>query len=110
MTATLVREAMEESQVLVTTAVYLGYQEVRRDMDPPFAQVRMAGLIGRFGPRAPDPDGGRLFRRFMTSLDDAPAVLGWGEPATAQAAAAARVAAELWRLPVTAPFPAGYAD
>jgi 8-oxo-dGTP pyrophosphatase MutT (NUDIX family) len=32
MTATLVREAMEESQVLVTTVVYLGYQEVRRDV------------------------------------------------------------------------------
>jgi hypothetical protein len=110
MTATLVREAMEESQVLVTTAVYLGYQEVRQDADPPFAQVRMAGLIGRFEPRAPDLDGGRLFRRFMTSPDDAPAVLGWGEPAVAQAAAAARVAAELWRLPVAAPAPAGYAD
>jgi 8-oxo-dGTP diphosphatase len=110
MTATLVREAMEESQVLVTSAAYLGYQEVRGNGGPPFAQVRMAGLIGRFEPRAPDPDGGRLFRRFMTSLDDAPAVLGWGEPAVAQAAAAARVAAERWRLPVAAPAPAGYAD
>jgi 8-oxo-dGTP diphosphatase len=110
MRATLAREAMEESQVLVTAAVYLGYQEVRENWGPPFAQVRMAGLIGRFEPRAPDPDGGRLFRRFMTSLDDAPTVLGWGEPAVAQAAAAARVAAELWKLPVAAPAPAGYAD
>lgn len=110
MTATLVREAMEESQVLVTTAVYLGYQEVHGDVDVPFAQVRMTGLIGRFDPRAPDPDGGRLFRRFMTSLDDAPDVLGWGEPAVAQAAAAARVAAGLWGLPVAAPALAGYAD
>ena len=109
-TATLVREAMEESQVLVTTVVYLGYQEVRRDAEPPFAQVRMAGLIARFGPRAPDPDGGRLFRRYMASLDDAPAVLGWGEPAVAQAAAAARVATRLWGLPVAAASPAGYAD
>jgi 8-oxo-dGTP pyrophosphatase MutT (NUDIX family) len=110
MTATLAREAMEESQVLVTKAAYLGYQEVRRGAEPPFAQVRMAGLIDRFEPRAPDPDGGRLFRRFMSSLDDAPAVLGWGEPAVAQAAAAARAAAELWGLPVAAPAAAGYAD
>ena len=110
MTATLAREAMEESQVLVTMAAYLGYQDVRRGEDRPFAQVRMAGLIDRFGPRAPDPDGGRLLRRFMTSLDNAPAVLGWGEPAVAQAAAAARVAAQLWGLLVTAPAAAGYAD
>jgi 8-oxo-dGTP diphosphatase len=110
MTATLVREAMEESQVLVTAGVYLGYQEVSRDAEPAFAQVRMTGLIGRFAPRAPDPDGGRLFRRYMTSLDDAPAILGWGEPAVAQAAAAARVAAELWGLPIAAASPAGYAD
>jgi len=110
MAATLVREAMEESQVLVTTTAYLGYQEVFREAEPPFAQVRMTGLIGQFGPRAPDPDGGRLFRRYMTSLQDAPAILGWGEPAVAQAAAAARIAAELWELPIAAASPAGYAD
>jgi hypothetical protein len=51
MTATLVRDAMEESHVLVTAAVYLGYQEVRRDADPPFAELRMAGLIGYTGAR-----------------------------------------------------------
>jgi len=88
----------------------LGYQEVHRAEDGPFVQVRMAGLIDHFEPRAPDPDGGRLFRRFMTPLGDAPSVLGWGEPAAAQAAAAARVASELWGPPVAAAGPAGYAD
>jgi 8-oxo-dGTP diphosphatase len=110
MTATLVREAMEESQVVVGEAVYLGYQEVYQGEEVPFAQVRMAGLIDRFEPRAPDPDSGRLLRRFMTSLGDAPSVLGWGEPAVAQADAAARVASERWGLPVAAAGPAGYAD
>ncbi|MFD0684612.1 NUDIX domain-containing protein [Actinomadura fibrosa] len=108
--ATLVREAFEENQVRVTDAVYLGYQEVHRPGMVPYAQVRMAGLIGAFEPRRPDPDGGRVYRRLMTSLSEAPQVLGWGEPAVAQAKAAARVAEELWKLSVTSPAPAGYVD
>jgi 8-oxo-dGTP diphosphatase len=70
----------------------------------------MAGVIEEFAPRAPDPDGGRVYRRLMTSLEAAPGVLGWGEPAVAQARVAARVARWEWGLPVDAPAPPGYAD
>ena len=56
----------------------------------------MAGVIEEFAPRAPDPDGGRVYRRLMTSLGAAPGVLGWGEPAVAQARAASRVASGEW--------------
>ena len=35
MTATLAREVMEESQVRMDDAVYLGFQEVRRSGRPP---------------------------------------------------------------------------
>jgi hypothetical protein len=42
--------------------------------------------------RSPDPDGGRIYQRLMTSLGAAPGVLGWGEPAVAQARAASGVA------------------
>ncbi|MFI6883779.1 NUDIX domain-containing protein [Streptosporangium canum] len=108
--ATLVREAMEESQVVVVDPVYLGYQEVHEPSRAPYAQVRMTGLIAEFAERYPDPDGGRLRRRLMTSLADAPAILGWGEPAVAQAKATARVAEQAWRLPVDSPAPAGYVD
>jgi hypothetical protein len=108
--ATLVREAFEESQVRVEATVYLGYQEVHRPGHAPYAQVRMAGVIGAFAPRGPDPDGGRIYRRLMTSLEAAPGVLGWGEPAVAQSRAAARVAVELWGLPVGLPSRAGYVD
>jgi 8-oxo-dGTP diphosphatase len=108
--ATLVREAFEESQVRVGATAYLGYQEVHRPGRAPYAQVRMAGVIEEFAPRAPDPDGGRIYRRLMTSLAAAPGVLGWGEPAVAQAKAAGRVARREWALPVDAPAPAGYAD
>jgi 8-oxo-dGTP pyrophosphatase MutT (NUDIX family) len=110
LTATLVREAFEENQVRVGATAYLGYQEVRRPGRAPYAQVRMAGVIDEFAPRAPDPDGGRVYRRLMTPLEEAPDVLGWGEPAVLQARAAARVARTQWRLPVDSPAAAGYAD
>ena len=108
--ATLAREAFEENQVRVGAMAYLGYQEVWRPGRAPYAQVRMAAVIGGFAPRAPDPDGGRIYRRLMTSLDAAPGVLGWGDPAVAQARAASRVARRQWGLPVDAPAPAGYMD
>jgi len=108
--ATLVREAFEENQVRVGVTAYLGYQEVGRPGRARYAQVRMAGVIEEFAARAPDPDGGRVYRRLMTSLEAAPGVLGWGEPAVAQARAASRVARREWGLPVDAPAPSGYAD
>jgi 8-oxo-dGTP diphosphatase len=108
--ATLVREAYEENQVRVGQTAYLGYQEVHRPGRAPYAQVRMTGIIEEFAPRAPDPDGGRVYRRLMTSLEEAPGVLGWGEPAVLQARAAARVARAQWRLPVDSPAAPGYAD
>lgn len=65
MPATLAREAMEESQVRIEDAVYLGFQEVRRPGRSPYAQVRMAGRISGFEPRRPDPHGGRMYRRLL---------------------------------------------
>jgi 8-oxo-dGTP diphosphatase len=108
--ATLAREAFEENQVrLAPAAAYLGYQEVRQPGRPLIAQVRMAGIITQFAPRAPDPDSGRLNRRYMTSLAAAPAILGWGQPAEAQAQGATRVARQ-WGIPVDHPAADGYED
>jgi 8-oxo-dGTP pyrophosphatase MutT (NUDIX family) len=108
--ATLVREAFEESQVRVGATAYLGYQEVRRPGRVSYAQVRMAGVIEEFAPRAPAPDGGRVYRRLMTALGAAPAILGWGLPGVVQSRAAARVAQQQWGLPVNAPDPESYED
>lgn len=110
MAATLAREAFEENQVRVRATAYLGYQEVRRPGRASYAQVRMAGVIEEFAPRAPDPDRGRVYRRLMTSLGAAPSVLGWGLPGVLQTRAAARVARMEWGLPVDAPAPPGYED
>jgi 8-oxo-dGTP diphosphatase len=108
--AALAREALEESQVIVTALAYLGYQEVCEPGRAPYAQVRMVGQIARFLPRRPDSDGGRLLRRFMCPLAEVPAVLGWGPVMETQAALAAQTARVLWGLPVAAPQPADYAD
>lgn len=110
MTATLVREAFEENQVRIGATAYLGYQEVRRPGRRPYAQVRMAGVIREFAPRGPDPDGGRIYRRLMTSLAAASDILRWGESGLAQAKVAARVARQEWALPVDRPASADYVD
>ena len=108
--ATLEREAFEENQVrIAVTTAYLGYQEVVQPGREPYAQVRLAGIITEFAPRAPDADGGKLYRRLMTSLAAAPGALGWGAPAEAQARAAAE-AARGWGLPVDHPASDGYED
>lgn len=100
MAATLAREAMEESQVRIDDSVYLGFQEVQRPGRAPYAQVRMAGRISGFEDRRPDPDGGRVYRRLLCPLADAADVLGWGDPAVAQARAAGRVAADRWSITI----------
>jgi 8-oxo-dGTP diphosphatase len=108
--ATLAKEAYEENQVLIgASTAYLGYQVVEQPGRPAHAQVRLAGIITQFAPRAPDADGGRLYRRRMTSLGAAPGVLGWGQPAEAQARAVAR-AGRQWGLPVDHPAADGYED
>jgi hypothetical protein len=57
---------------LPITQVYgwlLGYQEVRQPGQPVIAQLRMAGIITEFAARAPDPDNGRLNRRYVAVAD-----------------------------------------
>jgi 8-oxo-dGTP pyrophosphatase MutT (NUDIX family) len=100
--ATVVREAMEESQVTVTEVAYLGYEQVHR-AGRPRALVRTVGRISEFHPRHPDPDSGRLFRRLMTSLAEAPSLLEWGSSGLAQAQAATRLAEGWWGLPAGSP-------
>ncbi|WP_344659330.1 NUDIX domain-containing protein [Catenulispora subtropica] len=110
---TAAREAMEESQIRIDAerAVYLGYQLVEGDpkRPGPYAQTRYAVPISGYGPIGPDPDNGRVNRRFMTSLDRAPELLAWGEHGRAQAAAAKRAGAALG-IPVDDPAPDGYRD
>ncbi|GAA2056936.1 hypothetical protein GCM10009839_77730 [Catenulispora yoronensis] len=110
---TAAREALEESQIHidVSRAVYLGYQLVEGDTryDGPHAQLRYAAPISSYEPIGPDPDNGRIHRRYMVSLDRAPEILAWGEPGAAQAALAKQAGLDLG-LRVDAPAPDGHRD
>ncbi|GAA2071616.1 hypothetical protein GCM10009780_03910 [Actinomadura alba] len=72
------------------------------------ARVRVTGTGGSDRCRAISVIGSTEAK--TRSLDEAPRVLGWGEPAVAQAKAAARVAEEVWGLAVGSPEPPGYVD
>jgi 8-oxo-dGTP pyrophosphatase MutT (NUDIX family) len=115
---TMVREALEESQILVDAerAAYLGYQYTSSDPGNPggLAQLRYAAPILRYDPIAPDADpqlgGARpAYRRFLTDITRAVDLLGWGPSGYAQSRAAARAARALG-IPVDTPSPDGYRD
>lgn len=110
---TAAREALEESQIHIDVdrAVYLGYQTVEGDpaRSEPYAQLRYAAPIRAYEPIAPDPDNGRLNRRYLVGLERAPELLGWGEHGELQAVAAKRAGIALG-LPVETPAPDGYRD
>jgi 8-oxo-dGTP diphosphatase len=96
----LQREAMEEVTVEIDQTHYLGYQCVdEQDGTPPYAQVRMVARIAAVLPQRPDPDNGRIYRRYLVDPAKAADLLGWGELGHQQAAAAVQVAANLLDLP-----------
>jgi 8-oxo-dGTP pyrophosphatase MutT (NUDIX family)/ASC-1-like (ASCH) protein len=116
--ATMVREAWEESQIIIDPqrAVYLGYQSTKSDPAYPggLVQLRYAAPILRYQPIAPDADpelgGARpAYRRFLTDIARAVDLLDWGPSGYAQARAAAQAARALG-IPVDAPSPDGYRD
>ncbi|NJQ01084.1 NUDIX domain-containing protein [Streptomyces zingiberis] len=101
--ATLFRESVEESQVEIGNAVYLGYVRVEEPNLEPYVQVRMTARITRFLERAPDVSTGRLLRRLMTSVDHASDLLAWGDIGVAQTRAAAAVAPAELGITLAAP-------
>lgn len=94
--ATLRREVLEEADMTLREVVPLGYQEVRSEDARPFAQLRVAGRVDEWREPSPDPDSGLVYPRVWVPLGQAADLLGWGEPGHAQAAAAARVALDIY--------------
>jgi len=43
-----------------------------------YAQVRLFDMFEAFGPSAPDPDNGHVYRRLTTSIPRAAQLLAWG--------------------------------
>ena len=80
MDGTLRREAIEEVNTTLKEIYYLGYQTVNEGNGiPVYAQVRMIGLIDKIGPKKPDPDGGKIYDRILTTPERAIEILSWGE-------------------------------
>ncbi|GAA4615822.1 NUDIX domain-containing protein [Saccharopolyspora hordei] len=92
------RESMEEVTVDIDEPHYLGYQCVDDGISP-YAQVRMAAVISKVHPPAPDPDSGRTYRRLLVHPGKVGDLLAWGETGYLQATAAAEAAVEVFGLP-----------
>ena len=74
------RELLEEVNTEIETPVYIGYQLVNEgNGTPAYAQVRMAALIRKIGPKQPDPDNGKTYDRLLATPEKSAALLGWGE-------------------------------
>jgi 8-oxo-dGTP pyrophosphatase MutT (NUDIX family) len=114
--ATLVREAMQESQVEIdaASAVYLGCQIVtgHPDRPDPYAKARFVAPISLYEPIGPNVDdpARRTYRRYMTSINRAAELLGAGDDVVRLEAVAAWVAARALRIPVDSPAADGFRD
>ncbi|GAA5150873.1 hypothetical protein GCM10023321_16950 [Pseudonocardia eucalypti] len=100
---TLRRQVLADARVTVAEAVQLGYRATDEGGEPR-ALVSMVGRIGEVLPRRVGPDQDRRVRRLMTSLDAAPALLGWRTTGPQQAVAAALFAEKRWDLPACSPL------
>ena len=96
------REVLEEVNTEIQTPVYIGYQLVdEEDGTPPYAQVRMAALIRKIGPKQPDPDNGETYDRLLVSPEKAAELLNWGDGGTAQVMKASKVISEIYGIRYT---------
>jgi 8-oxo-dGTP diphosphatase len=114
--ATAIREAYEESQIVIGEATMIGFQYTEGDPAYPggLIQIRYAAPIVRYDPITPDQDAEHTtprqpYRRYLCDVQQAGDLLDFGTTGYAQAAAAARAARALG-LPVDRPAPAGYRD
>ena len=94
--ATLRREFLEEINTTIGDDIYLvGYQLVDEENGtPPYAQVRMTGIVKEIGPVHPDTDNGETYIRMFASPDRAIELLNWGEVGAKQVHEALRIAKE----------------
>lgn len=75
---TLRRECLEESQVAITSPVYLGYVRVEEGSDH-YAQLRYLAEVAELQPTAEDPATGKTYGREFVALDAVAGRLQWGD-------------------------------
>lgn len=91
---TLRRECLEEINTTLTDKIQIvGYQLVNEGNGiPPYAQMRMVAIIDKIGEKKPDPDGGKIYDRLLTTPDKAIALLNWGDVGKNQILSALKIA------------------
>ena len=91
---TLRRECLEEINTTLTDQIQVvGYQLVNEGNGiPPYAQMRMVAVIDKIGEKKPDPDGGKIYDRLLTTPSNAIALLNWGEVGEKQILSALKIA------------------
>ena len=94
--AALRRELRREADVTVRDVLPLGYQLVHPSDAEPHAQLRVVARMDVWHERtaSPEPERGPAHPRVWVPLDQAAALLNWGEPGRAQAVAVAQTACE----------------
>ncbi|WP_160680282.1 NUDIX domain-containing protein [Clostridium sp. C8-1-8] len=99
MEATLKREMLEESNVIISKAYIVGYQLVEEeDGSEPYAQVRMTAMIENIGEQQPDIDNGRIYGRFLTTPTKAANLLNWGDVGNKQIFEATEIAKQRFKI------------
>ena len=73
---TLKREYLEELNIEIENSHYLGYLLVE-DETKEYAQVRMIARVKSVGDIRPDPDNGKIYQRFMSSVKNVKSYLNY---------------------------------
>ncbi len=78
---TLKREFVEELNIEIEDIYYLGYLEVKELNQQPYAQVRMIAKIEKIKENRPDIDNGKLYKRFLSNLENVKKYLNYQDAA-----------------------------
>lgn len=76
---TLKREYLEELNVTLVDVFYLGYLLVEDDNNEKYAQVRMVAKIKNIGENKPDSDNGKIYKRFMSNIENVKDYLNYAD-------------------------------
>ena len=100
--ATLKRECVEEvNTTLKSNIQVIGYQLVNEGNGiKPYAQLRMAAMIDKIGPKQPDPDNGETYDRLLTTPERVIELLNWGEVGASQVRGAVKIAKEQFGIKI----------
>ena len=99
--ATLRRELIEEINTTIFDPILVGYQLIEGDRSYDYAQLRMAAIIDKIGPKQPDPDNGKTYDRLLTTPEKAIKLINWGDVGKKQIEQAFEIVRKHFNIAVT---------